>query len=159
MTLTSYHAKYFANDLTRRATGGIDRLSMSLFDAAVDINPHQVEAALFALHSPVSQGVTEARERMQPEQKALDYITGGSESMLRNSPLLEIYKKKGIEVLILDDDIDEIVFSSITKYGDIDLKAVNKSSTSEDLKDDSTAEKTEELKPLLEKIESRAQSF
>jgi molecular chaperone HtpG len=98
--------------------------------------------------------LTEARERMQPEQKALYYITGGSESMLRNSPLLEIYKKKGIEVLILDDDIDEIVFSSITKYGDIDLKAVNKSSTSEDLKDDSTAEKTEELKPLLEKIKA-----
>jgi superfamily II DNA or RNA helicase len=62
MTLTSYHAKYFANDLTRRATGGIDRLSMSLFDAAVDINPHQVEAALFALHSPLLQGVILADE-------------------------------------------------------------------------------------------------
>ena len=43
--------------------------------------------------------LAEAKERMQPEQKALYYITGGSESMLRNSPLLEIYKKKGIEVL------------------------------------------------------------
>ena len=50
--------------------------------------------------------------------------------MLRTSPLLEIYRKKDIEVLILDDDIDEIVFSSIDKYGDIELKAVNKSSTS-----------------------------
>ena len=98
--------------------------------------------------------LAEAKERMQPEQKALYYITGGSESMLRNSPLLEIYKKKGIEVLILDDDIDEIVFSSVPKYGDIDLKAVNKSTTGEDLKDDSTPEKTEELKPLLEKIKA-----
>jgi molecular chaperone HtpG len=98
--------------------------------------------------------LTEAKERMQPEQKALYYVTGGTESMLRNSPLLEIYKKKGIEVLILDDDIDEIVFSTVTKYGDIDLKAVNKSSTSEDLKDDSTPEKAEELKPLLEKIKA-----
>ena len=98
--------------------------------------------------------LAEARERMQPEQKALYYITGGSESMLRNSPLLEIYKKKGIEVLILDDDIDEIVFSSVPKYGDIDLKAVNKSTTSDDLKDDSTPEKAEELKPLLEKIKA-----
>src|SRR6202522_3596376 len=79
--------------------------------------------------------LAEAKDRMLPEQKALYYITGGSESMLRNSPLLEIYKKKGIEVLLLDDDIDEIVFSTVTKYGDIDLKAVNKSSTSEDLKD------------------------
>ena len=40
---------------------------------------------------------------MQPEQKVLYYITGGSES------LLEIYKKKSIDVLVLDDDIDEIV--------------------------------------------------
>jgi molecular chaperone HtpG len=98
--------------------------------------------------------LAEAKERMQPEQKALYYITGGSESMLRNSPLLEIYKKKGIEVLILDDDIDEIVFSSVPKYGDIDLKAVNKSTSGDDLKDESTAEKTEELKPLLEKIKA-----
>ena len=74
--------------------------------------------------------------------------------MLRNSPLLEIYKKKDIEVLILDDEIDEIVFSGIDKYGDIDLKAVNKSSTGEDLKDESTPEKAEELKPLLEKIKA-----
>jgi molecular chaperone HtpG len=95
-----------------------------------------------------------AKERMQPEQKALYYITGSSESMLRNSPLLEVYKKKGIEVLILDDDIDEIVFSTVTKFGDIDLKAVNKSSTSEDLKDDTTPDKAEELKPLLEKIKA-----
>jgi molecular chaperone HtpG len=96
----------------------------------------------------------EAKERMQLEQKALYYLTGGTESMLRNSPLLEIYKKKGVEVLILDDDIDEIVFSSIHKYVDIDLKAVNKSSTSDELKDDSTPDKSEELKPLLEKIKA-----
>src|ERR1700723_923234 len=98
--------------------------------------------------------LAEAKERMQPEQKALYYITGSSESMLRNSPLMEIYKKKGIEVLILDDDIDEIVFSSVPKYGDIDLKAVNKSTASDDFKDDSTLEKTVELKPLLEKIKA-----
>ncbi len=101
--------------------------------------------------------LAEAKERMQPEQKALYYITGGSESMLRNSPLLEIYKKKGIEVLLLDDDIDEIVFSNVDKYGDTDLKSVNKS-TPDELKDDSApeqaAEKAEALKPLLEKIKS-----
>jgi molecular chaperone HtpG len=112
---------------------------------------------LVRFKSTTVEGLTslaETRERMQPEQRALYYITGGSESMLRNSPLLEIYKKKGIEVLILDDDIDEIVFSTVTKYGEIDLKAVNKSSTSEDLKDDSTPEKAEELKPLLDKIKA-----
>ena len=98
--------------------------------------------------------LAEAKERMQPDQKALYYITGGSESMLRNSPLLEIYKKKGIEVLLLDDDIDEIVFSSVDKYGDTDLKSVNKSTAGDDLEATTTAEKTEELKPLLEKIKA-----
>ena len=112
---------------------------------------------LIRFKSTKVEGLTslaEAKERMQSEQKALYYITGGSESMLRNSPLLEIYKKKGIEVLLLDDDIDEIVFSTVAKFGDIELKAVNKSATSEDLKDDSTPEKAEELKPLLEKIKA-----
>jgi molecular chaperone HtpG len=102
--------------------------------------------------------LTEAKERMQPDQKVLYYITGGSESMLRNSPLLEIYKKKGIEVLLLDDDIDEIVFSNVDKYGDTDLKSVNKSNIDDELKSESTpeqaAEKAEALKPLLEKVKA-----
>ncbi len=67
--------------------------------------------------SPTS--LAEAKERMQPEQKALYYITGGSEKQAFQPPLLEIYKKKGIEVLIPDDDIDEIVFS-MGPHGDID---------------------------------------
>ena len=102
--------------------------------------------------------LAEAKERMEPEQKALYYITGGAESMLRNSPLLEIYKKKGIEVLLLDDEIDEIVFSTVDKYGEIDLKSVNKSAIGEELKDESATEKTaeqaEKLKPLIEKIKA-----
>jgi len=60
--VTPYHAKYFAHDLTRRAASGIDRLSTALFDAAVDLNPHQIEAALFALQSPLSKGVILADE-------------------------------------------------------------------------------------------------
>ena len=62
MTLTPHQAKYFAHDLTRRASHGMDRLSMALFDAAVDLNPHQIAAALFALQSPLSQGVILADE-------------------------------------------------------------------------------------------------
>src|SRR3982751_5743394 len=62
MNVTAYHAKYYAHDLTRRASTGLDRLSMSLFDAAVDLNPHQIEAALFALQSPLSEGVLLADE-------------------------------------------------------------------------------------------------
>ena len=112
---------------------------------------------LIRFKSTKVEGLTslaDAKGRMQPEQKALYYITGGNESILRNSPLLEIYKKKGIEVLILDDDIDEIVFSTVDKYGDIDLKAVNKGAASEDLKTEAEPEKAESLKPLLEKLKA-----
>ncbi len=59
---TDHQAKYFAYELTRLAPSGADRLSMSLFDAAVDLNPHQIEAALFALHSPTSKGAILADE-------------------------------------------------------------------------------------------------
>ena len=58
MNITDYHAKYFAHDLLRSSTeDGIEKISRSLFDAAVDLNPHQIEAALFALNSPLSKGV------------------------------------------------------------------------------------------------------
>jgi molecular chaperone HtpG len=96
----------------------------------------------------------DVKSRMKEEQKSIYYITGGAESLLRTSPLLEIYKKKDLEVLILDDEIDEIVFSGVDKYGDIDLKAVNKASTSEDLKDESEPDQAETFKPLLDKLKA-----
>jgi len=98
--------------------------------------------------------LADVKSRMQEGQKGIYYILGGTESSLRASPLLELYKKKDIEVIILDDEIDEIVFSGIDKYGDIELKAVNKTSTSDDFKDESTPEKSEAVKPLIEKIKT-----
>lgn len=60
---TAYHARYFAHELTRQAAStGVDRLSSSLFDATVDLNPHQIDAALFALQSPLGRGVVLADE-------------------------------------------------------------------------------------------------
>jgi molecular chaperone HtpG len=98
--------------------------------------------------------LAEVKSRMQPGQKSIYILTGGSESLLRSSPLLEIYKKKDLEVLILDDEVDEIVFSGIDKYDDVDIKAVNKASTSEDLKDESEPAQEESLKPLLDKLKA-----
>jgi len=98
--------------------------------------------------------LADVKSRMKPEQKSIYYLTGGADSLLRTSPLLEIYKKKDLEVLILDDEIDEIVFSGIDKYGEIDFKAVNKSSTSEDLKDAAEPDKGEALKPLIDKLKA-----
>lgn len=57
-----YHAVYFAHELTRQGGDGVERLSRSLFDACVDLNPHQIEAALFALRSPITKGVLLADE-------------------------------------------------------------------------------------------------
>jgi molecular chaperone HtpG len=98
--------------------------------------------------------LAEVKSRMNADQKSIYYITGGADSLLRKSPLLEIYKKKDIEVLLLDDEIDEIVFSGIEKYGDIDLKSVNKAATSEDLKDEAEPDKADKLKPLIEKLKA-----
>jgi superfamily II DNA or RNA helicase len=60
---TAYHAKYFAYELTKRcASDSIEKLAAALSDAQVDLNPHQVEAALFAFRSPFSRGAILADE-------------------------------------------------------------------------------------------------
>jgi molecular chaperone HtpG len=112
---------------------------------------------LIRFKSTKVEGLTslgDVKSRMNEGQTSIYYITGGAESLLRSSPLLEIYRKKDIEVLILDDEFDEIVFGGIDKYGEIDLKSVNKTSTGEDLKDEAEAGKAERLKPLLEKLKA-----
>jgi adenine-specific DNA-methyltransferase len=61
--LTPYHAKYFAYELTRRCPpDSDDRLASALVDAQVDLNPHQIDAALFSFRSPLSKGVLLADE-------------------------------------------------------------------------------------------------
>jgi len=63
MDLTPYHAKYFAYELTKRCPAdSLQKLTSSLSDAQVDLNPHQVEAALFAFRSPLSKGAILADE-------------------------------------------------------------------------------------------------
>ena len=112
---------------------------------------------LIRIKSTKAEGLTslaEVKSRMKEGQKGIYYITGGTESLLRTSPLLEIYRRKDIEVLVLDDEVDEIVFAGVDKYGEIDLKPVNKASTSEDLKDEAEPEKAEALRPLLEKLKA-----
>jgi len=63
MQLTPYHAKYFSYDLLRRRSANdIGKLTASLQDAQVDLNPHQIDAALFAFKSPLSKGALLADE-------------------------------------------------------------------------------------------------
>ena len=61
--ITPYHAKYFAHFLTRRLpANNLDKLTASLHDAQVDLTPHQIDAALFAFKSPLSNGAILADE-------------------------------------------------------------------------------------------------
>ena len=63
MNLTKFHAKYYSYELTRQLPANdIGKLTASLQDAQVDLNPHQVEAALFAFKSPLSKGAVLADE-------------------------------------------------------------------------------------------------
>src|SRR6478735_10418096 len=62
-SITAYHAKYFAHELTKRySSNSLQKFTASLADAQVDLNPHQVDAALFAFHSPLSKGAVLADE-------------------------------------------------------------------------------------------------
>jgi ERCC4-related helicase len=63
MPLTDYHAKYFAYELTQRfSSDRLEKLAGTFAGAQVDINPHQVDAALFAFQSPLSRGALLADE-------------------------------------------------------------------------------------------------
>lgn len=65
------------------------------------------------------------KERANSEQKAIYYIVGENEKVLRNSPLLESYKKNDIEVLILDDkEIDEIITPTIGAFKEWEFKDI-----------------------------------
>jgi hypothetical protein len=57
MSLTPYHAKLLAHELSKRSSSdNVDKLASVLSDASVDLNPHQIEAALFAFRSPFPEG-------------------------------------------------------------------------------------------------------
>src|SRR5436309_14871930 len=63
MNLTDYHAKYVAYELTKRcASDSMEKLAGAVAGAQVDLNPHQVDAALFAFNSPLSKGALLADE-------------------------------------------------------------------------------------------------
>jgi len=97
----------------------------------------------------------EYAERMGPDQNAIYYITGEKENVLRNSPLLEMYKNRDVEVLILDNEIDEIVISAVPKYKDYELKSVNRSDAANDLKSDDDRDREKKIEPLVKKIKEK----
>ena len=112
--ITDYHAVYYAHELSRVGGSGVDRLGRALFDACVDLNPHQIEAALFALRSPISKGALLADEvglgktieaglvlcQYWAERKRNILVI--SPASLRKQWSLELSEKFNLPVLILD---------------------------------------------------------
>jgi molecular chaperone HtpG len=100
-------------------------------------------------HSPEQNvGLDDYISRMKAEQDKIYFITGDSFSATKNSPHLEIFRQKGIEVLLLTDRIDEWVVSHLTEYQGKALQSVMKA----DLQLDTPEEKTEEKKAEIEKV-------
>jgi molecular chaperone HtpG len=92
--------------------------------------------------------------RMKTEQKSIYFITGTNESALRSSPLLEMYRDKDIEVLIMDDDIDEIVIPTVGTFKEFELKSVNRSDAAEDLKSEADKKEEKAIDPLVGRIKT-----
>ncbi|WP_423459107.1 molecular chaperone HtpG [Ottowia sp. VDI28] len=105
----------------------------------------------------VNVSLADYKTRMKPGQKAIYYITADTVSGARNSPQLEVFKKKGIEVLLMTDRVDEWSLSFMQEFDGTPLQSVAKGAVDlGDLQDE--AEKkaaeaaAESVKPLLERL-------
>jgi len=121
----------------------------------MDFENREVLLDLMRFKSTKADGfvsLAEYKDRMQTDQKAIYYITGEREANLRNSPLLEMYRDKDVEVLIMDDEIDEVILPQVGRYKDIELKSVNRSDAAEDLKSEGDKKAEKEVEPLVKRI-------
>lgn len=94
------------------------------------------------------RSLEEYKNEIQGEQKEIFYITGNNESLLRNSPLLEEYKQKNIEVLLMDDEIDSLVTPMLGEYEGLKFVAINQVEDKNELSD----EEKNEFAPLVAKF-------
>ncbi|WP_169752236.1 molecular chaperone HtpG [Campylobacter mucosalis] len=91
----------------------------------------------------------EYKEAMNAEQKSIYYISGNKESMLRNSPLLESFKAKGIEVLLMDEEIDTIVMPMVNEFDKTPFKSISHSDIDDEIKSDDKADESKVAKTLV----------
>ena len=90
-------------------------------------------------------------KNMPKDQKTIYYITGSDKKTLKYSPLLEVYRKKGIEVCLFEDEIDDIVFTGVREYKEFKLKSVNHSDATDNLSSDE--------KKVDEKVSKNVENF
>ena len=97
------------------------------------------------------------KQRANSEQKAIYYIVGDNEKVLRNSPLIESYKKNGIEVLILDDkEIDEIITPTIGAFKEWQFTDITTAQAPKvEVNEEEKQKIEEEFKDIVSKIKDK----
>ncbi len=97
------------------------------------------------------------KDRADSEQKAIYYIVGENEKILKSSPLLESYKKNEIEVLILDDkEIDEIITPTMGAYKEWEFKDITACEPPKvEQNEEEKKEVEEKFKSIVEKIKDK----
>lgn len=96
-------------------------------------------------------------QRMKTDQKHIFYITAENFNSAKNSPHLEIFRKKDIEVLLLCDKIDEWLVGHLTEFAGISLQSVTKAKldlTQDEADKKQAEEQTQTFKPLAERIQT-----
>ena len=88
---------------------------------------------------------------MKKEQKSIFYLTGSNINELKNSPLLEVCNNKNIEVLLMDHEIDEMVFAGLGKYKEHDFKSINHANALEEIQGDDDT-KNLDIEPFIKKV-------
>ena len=94
------------------------------------------------------RSLEEYKSDLADGQKEIFYIIGSSESLLRNSPLLEDYKARNIEVLLLDDEIDSIIMPMLGEFEGLKFTAINQVEDKNELSE----EEKQNFAPFLAKF-------
>jgi len=105
----------------------------------------------------VSVSLADYKARMKDGQEAIYYITAETQSAARNSPQLEVFKKKGIEVLLMTDRVDEWALSFLNEFDGTPMQSVAKGAVDLGKLQDEAEKKAaetaaESFKPTLEKL-------
>ena len=105
----------------------------------------------------VSVSLADYKARMKEGQEAIYYITADNLAAAKNSPQLEVFKKKGIEVLLMTDRVDEWALNYLTDFDDTPMQSVAKGavdlgSLQDEAEKKAAEEAAESIKPLLAKL-------
>ena len=103
-------------------------------------------------NNEVSTSLADYKARMKEGQKAIYYVTADSEMAAKNSPQIEVFKKKGIEVLLMTDRVDEWAMNFVQEFDGTPLQNVSKGAV--DLGDLQDADEKKALEQAAEQFKS-----